>query len=403
MSVKQILNYLIKAGAIIIVLEPLWMLLPFAGFLYGSVLNLEFLKNSPYTIWLLYFIFPVQTLMLPALTLTLIGFLIFIIGAFRIYSAKIRKTGLVKTGLYKKLRNPQYTGLILLATGFLLMWGRYIAYIAFFLMLFLYYLLAKREQQLCLNQFGKEYEDYMRTSYFLFPGEKIFSKVAHLFSGLIPQKSVCIVVSFVLLMSAGTATCFGILTIRNATMENIPFSKMKISTAAGKEMNLIMVKGFKHQIKKLKISDDRNFFVDLLSALSSSPKLNRFLTRLDTDKFNTLLCFLTARTVREKKNYYKEGKADIFVMLLNSPIELTQNNFKDFRTQWKVSGALEVNEFVIAEIHTGNEPIKGEIFFHKPFAGELFKDFQRRLDCIFNIYLTGLKTKIIPISLFIEK
>jgi len=261
MSVKRILDYLIKIGVTVIILEPLWMLLPFAGFLYGSVLNLEFLKNSHYTIWLLYFIFPVQTLMPFSLSLTVIGFLIFIIGAFRVYSAKIRKTGLVKTGLYKKLINPQYTGLILFAFGFLLMWGRFIAYIAFFLMIFLYYLLAKKEQQLCLDQFGKEYENYMRTSYFLFPGEKIFSNIGHLFSGLILQKHLRIIISFVLLMSIGIAACSGILAIRNATMENIPFSKTKISTAAGKEMNVIMVEGFRHHIKKFKISDDRIFLV----------------------------------------------------------------------------------------------------------------------------------------------
>lgn len=34
MFVKRILDYLIKAGAVLIILEPLWMLFPFAGFLW---------------------------------------------------------------------------------------------------------------------------------------------------------------------------------------------------------------------------------------------------------------------------------------------------------------------------------------------------------------------------------
>ena len=89
------------------------MLFPFAGFLYGSVLNLEFLKNSYHTIWLLYFVFPVQTLAPIAFVLIFAGLVIFIAGAYKIYSAKIRKSGLVKTGVYEKFRHPQYTGLTL--------------------------------------------------------------------------------------------------------------------------------------------------------------------------------------------------------------------------------------------------------------------------------------------------
>jgi len=119
---------------------------------------------------------------------------------------------------------------------------------------------------------------------------------------------------------------------------------------------------------------------------------------LDSLKYNTLFCFLISRTVREKKDYYKQGKADIFVMLLNSPIELTRDNFKDFRKQWEVTGALEVNEFDIADIHTDNEPIKGEIITQKPLVGESCSNFQKRLESILNIYLTGLKTDIVQFN-----
>ncbi len=403
MSFNRSLNYLIRIGAILIILEPLWMLLPFAGFLYGSVLNLEFLKNSPYTIWLLYFIFPVQTLMPVSVTLIVMGFFVFIIGAFQIYSAKIRKSGMVKTGIYKRFRNPQYTGLVLFSVGFLLIWGRFIAYIAFFLMVFLYYFLAKKEEKICLNRFGKEYEEYMETTYFLFPGEKMFSDTGELFSSLIPQKAIRVMVSFFLLMSIGITACFGILSIRNATMGNIPFFKTKTSTIAGKEINTIIIEGFKHHIKGININTKEEFFGTLLGSLVSSPKVKQTLKKVNTEKISNLLCFLISRTVREKKHYYNKARGDIYVMLLEAPIELKRSNFKDFRKSWDVLGALELNEFDMAEISKTDEPIKGKIFIHRPFEGESYKNFQKRMEGIFNIYLSGLKTKIFRFDRIIEK
>ena len=43
---RTLSNYVITFFTFIFVLEPLWMLLPFAGFLYGSVLNLDFLYEK---------------------------------------------------------------------------------------------------------------------------------------------------------------------------------------------------------------------------------------------------------------------------------------------------------------------------------------------------------------------
>ena len=403
MFFKPILDYLIRIGTLLIILEPLWMLLPFAGFLYGSIFNLEVLKNSPYTICLLYFIFPVQTLMPVAIALIVAGFSIFAIGAFQIYSAKIRKSGMVKTGIYKIFRHPQYTGLILFSIGFLLIWGRFIAYIAFFLMIFLYYFLAKNEEKICLNQFGKEYEDYMKKTYFLFPGERMFSDTGKLFSSLIPQKPARIMVSFVLLTSIGIIACFSILSVRNSTWDNIPFSKTKISTLAGQEINAIMIEGFKHHIRGMNIDDKKEFFGDLLSSFVSSQKMKQALSMIDTEKINTLLCFLVARTVREKRHYYSKARGDIFVMLLDVPVELKRNNFKDFRKSWDVLGALEVNEFDLAEISKTGDPVKGKISIHRPFEGESFSSFKKRMEGIFEIYISGLKTKIVRLDRIIEK
>lgn len=396
----RLLDYPLKIVAFLIILEPIWMLLPLAGFLYGSVFDLQFLQNSYYTIWLLYFVFPVQTLMPFSLALSIAGFSIFIIGAIQIYSAKIRKSGLVKSGLYRIFRHPQYTGLVFFAVGLLLLWGRFIAYIAFFLMVFIYYFLARREEKICLDRFGTEYEDYMRTTYFFFPGERILAKSAGLFSSWIPRKPVRVLVSFVLLMSIGIGICFGILFIRSSAWKSIPFAAKEISTEADKKINLIMIKGFSHHVKGMKTSNPDKFYRDFLDSFAASNKIKRVLMKVGKEKYNTMLCFLISRTVRERKDYYQKGRGDIFVLLIDSPVDLNSDNFDIFRKSWKILGALEVNEF---DQKKSGEPVKGKIVILKTRPGESRANFQKRMEGILNIYLTGLKATTFPFSNVLEK
>ena len=300
MNFRRFLGYLIKAGVFVIILEPFWMLLPFAGFFYGSLLNLEFLKNSYFTIWLLYFVFPVQTLMPLAIPLSIIGLSIFFIGAFQIYSAKIKKSGMVKSGLYRKLRHPQYTGLTLFCIGILLMWGRVISFILFFLMLFLYYLLARREERICLNQFGKEYEDCMKTTYFLFPGDRVFSFLGSFLSSLMPNKPIKLVVSFSLLMAIGIGSCITIISMRINSMKGIPFSQIEMSLADSKssrhDLNVILIRGFIHHLMPANNTEQARPFSRALHAFAESESVKKALKEVELNKVNTLLCFVLART-----------------------------------------------------------------------------------------------------------
>lgn len=147
------------------------MLLPFAGFLYGSMFHMKYLNRNPYTSWLTHFVFPVHTMFPLGIVLMSVGLILFLFGAAQIYAAKFRKTGLVTTGLYRKIRHPQYIALVLFGVGTLLTWGRFITFIAFFMMMFLYYRLAHSEERRCENLFGKAYHEYKGRTYFLFPGE----------------------------------------------------------------------------------------------------------------------------------------------------------------------------------------------------------------------------------------
>lgn len=172
----------LKLLAGFLVLEPIWMLLPFAGFLYGSVLNIESLSRHPSTAGLTHFVFPVMSIGIFGPILTLIGFLVFCIGAAQIYTAKFRKSGLVETGLYRIVRHPQYIALTFFSLGILLTWGRAIAYVAAFAMMLLYYHLTKLEERKCIALFGEEYERYRKRTSFIIPGDRHLRGIAARFS-----------------------------------------------------------------------------------------------------------------------------------------------------------------------------------------------------------------------------
>lgn len=167
----------LKLLALFVLLEPIWMLLPFAGFLYGSGLQIQVLARHSETAWLTHFVFPVLTLGLTGPVMVVVGFGIFLIGAGQIYWAKFRKTGMVRKGLYRWVRHPQYTALTLFGVGLLLAWGRTIMFLAFFLMMYLYYYLAKNEEARCVALFGKEYEDYRDRTSFSIPGDKAVTRL----------------------------------------------------------------------------------------------------------------------------------------------------------------------------------------------------------------------------------
>jgi protein-S-isoprenylcysteine O-methyltransferase Ste14 len=181
-------HFLLRILGLFVILEPIWMLLPFAGFLYGSGLRIQTLARHSQTAWLTHFVFPVLTLGMTGPFLVVLGFLIFFVGAGQIYSAKLFKKGMVKGGLYAVVRHPQYTALTFFGVGLLLAWGRAIMFLAFFLMMYLYYFLAKSEERKCIELFGDEYEAYRERTSFCIPGDIYIARlVARLPSVPLPR------------------------------------------------------------------------------------------------------------------------------------------------------------------------------------------------------------------------
>lgn len=164
---------------IIISLEFLFMISPFALYFYssyGDVLN--FFHRWPATAWLTGFFLPhVSMTTSPVLDslkpwgfrLAGLGLLIFVLGVVQIYGSKLFLRREVTGGLYRFSRHPQYLALAVLGFGVLLIWPRFLVLLAFVTMLFLYFLLARWEEQQCLEKYGDSYREYMSKVGFLGP------------------------------------------------------------------------------------------------------------------------------------------------------------------------------------------------------------------------------------------
>jgi len=94
--------------------------------------------------------------------LLFVGIGIFIQGWRELYRAR-QKNQLVTTGLYRFVRHPQYTGLFIGLFGEgIVHWPTLFSVGLFPVIVFAYYLLARREERAVLEKFGDEYRAYQK-------------------------------------------------------------------------------------------------------------------------------------------------------------------------------------------------------------------------------------------------
>jgi len=67
---------------------------------------------------------------------------------------------LAVTGLYARIRHPQYIGFVAIMFGFLLQWPTIVTVIMFPILLTMYWRLAKKEERDSQTRFGKAWDDY---------------------------------------------------------------------------------------------------------------------------------------------------------------------------------------------------------------------------------------------------
>lgn len=79
------------------------------------------------------------------------------------------KGRVVKTGVYRFIRHPQYTGFMLLTIGMVVEWATLPMLIMWPFITWMYYRLAKREEKDMIREFGEEYVMYMKKTKMFIP------------------------------------------------------------------------------------------------------------------------------------------------------------------------------------------------------------------------------------------
>lgn len=92
-----------------------------------------------------------------------------VLGWKEIYRNRKSKR-LVTNGIYRYIRHPQYTGIIMITTAWLFAWPTLPTLFLWPVLAVAYYKLARREETVMLEKFGEEYEGYKKRVPMLLPG-----------------------------------------------------------------------------------------------------------------------------------------------------------------------------------------------------------------------------------------
>jgi protein-S-isoprenylcysteine O-methyltransferase Ste14 len=208
-------------------LEIVIMISPFAFFFY-SVFNpiLLGLNRSAWTRWLTAFFLPHMIVPPTALLMSLrvlgsilfiAGTLIFLVCAAQVYLGKIFRWGMASRGLYALVRHPQYTGLVMAGIGLTILWPRFLTLMFLAVMMFLYYLLAKDEEQRMLRRYGDTFRAYLERTGMFLPRLRARRVPAQ---GLMPWKVLIILIA---LLGGAASVGFG---LRRYTVAHLPLKSI---------------------------------------------------------------------------------------------------------------------------------------------------------------------------------
>ena len=90
-----------------------------------------------------------------------LGFVMLSSG-WKVLHAAQKSHTLATTGLYSKVRHPQYVGFVSIMFGFLLMWPTLFTLLMFPVLLYMYHRLGKKEEELMIEEFGEQYLQYKK-------------------------------------------------------------------------------------------------------------------------------------------------------------------------------------------------------------------------------------------------
>lgn len=81
-------------------------------------------------------------------------------SAWPILHKSLRSGTLAKTGIYAKIRHPQYVGFVLIMVGFLVQWPTILTLLMFPVLVTMYWRLSIKEERDATEKFGEEYQNY---------------------------------------------------------------------------------------------------------------------------------------------------------------------------------------------------------------------------------------------------
>lgn len=100
--------------------------------------------------------------------LAVVGFIL-LSSAWKVLHAAQYTHLLATTGIYARLRHPQYVAFIVIMLGFLLQWPTLVTLVMFPVLALLYVRLARREEREALADFGDVYARYAAVTPAFFP------------------------------------------------------------------------------------------------------------------------------------------------------------------------------------------------------------------------------------------
>ncbi|MCW8955978.1 MAG: isoprenylcysteine carboxylmethyltransferase family protein [Gammaproteobacteria bacterium] len=107
--------------------------------------------------------------MATSLVLMLAGYVLLSKGWRQVHAARGK---MVTDGVYSFARHPQYTGLFLVISGFLVQWPTLLTVLMAPVLVYAYVRLARSEEQYMIMQFGEVYQNYMSSLPAFFPPPK---------------------------------------------------------------------------------------------------------------------------------------------------------------------------------------------------------------------------------------
>jgi protein-S-isoprenylcysteine O-methyltransferase Ste14 len=165
-GMQTIYNMGIFFGIMTIPLLPyVWLVLTDSNYANAVRFNVEFMLFASKQIWV-------------GRIIAFVGVAVLLLAAAQFLWSRYKGSGLIQSGLYSRIRHPQFTGIILITVGLTVMVATYGSYYprsrfqdmgVWLLQVFGYITIAKYEDWSLLKKFGEGYRQYQQKVPFLFP------------------------------------------------------------------------------------------------------------------------------------------------------------------------------------------------------------------------------------------